>query len=68
MPLAMAGYCCSGILLYHKSFWFATVIKLVCIVSRLVLLSRIKLNDFVIHFQGWALLVVKQRLLLKKRF
>lgn len=59
VPLIMAGYCCSGILLYHKSFLFATIIKLVCIVSRLVLLSRIKLNDSVIHFQGWALLIVK---------
>lgn len=56
VPLTMAGSCCSGILLYHQSFLFAAVIKLV---SSLVLLSGIKLNDFVIHFHGWALLTVK---------
>lgn len=56
--LTMAGSCCSGILLYHKSF-FATVLKLVSIVSRLVLVSKIKLNGFVTHFQGWAILIVK---------
>lgn len=66
VPLTMAGSCCIGILLDHKSFLFATVIKLVSIVSRLFLLSGIKLNVFVIRFPGWALLIVKLRLLLKK--